>query len=315
MKSKRRHELQTNQLADRLGRWIERVRPYTSMFLLLAAGAVLILAAWYFFASTQETKRAESWRSYMLAGTNPQGDIVDELNLVADQFEDTQAGQWAALTAADIESARGVRLLFTDRAAAETSLNMAKNRFSRVLESKYAAKDTTLLRRAHYGLAQVYESQGELDAAKKQYATVAESAKDNALGKAAQARFDRIGTAATQKWYNWFANQKPVPRSLGAGPSGGSPLGAPGTDLNVLPDSPGADFMNDPAPSSSSSEPSAPANSGTGSGAATPAPAETAPPTTPPAAPTEAAPSATPAATPPVTPPATAAEPKSDPPN
>ena len=114
----------------------------------------------------------------MLAGTNPQGDIVEELNLVTDQFDDTQAGQWAALTAADIESARGVRLMFTDRAAAETSLNLAKSHYREVLDSKHAAKDTMLLRRAHFGLAQVYEAQGELDEAKKQYATVAESDKD-----------------------------------------------------------------------------------------------------------------------------------------
>ncbi len=154
----------------------------------------------------------------MLAGTNPQGDIVEELNLVADQFDDTQAGQWAALTAADIESARGVRLMFTDRAAAETSSEHGEEPLSRGARTASTRPRTPLLlRRAHYGLAQVYEAQGELDDAKKQYATVAESDKDSALGKAAQKRADRIETTATKKWYNWFANQKPAPRNLGTG--------------------------------------------------------------------------------------------------
>ena len=154
MKSKRRHELQTNQLADKLGHWIERVRPYTNMTLVLAAGVLLVLAAWYYLAAGHEKKRAESWRSYMLAGTNPQGDIVEELNLVADQFDDTQAGLWAALTAADIDSARGMRLMFTDRAAAETSLNLAKSRYREVLENKRLPQDALLSIRTHYGLAQ-----------------------------------------------------------------------------------------------------------------------------------------------------------------
>jgi hypothetical protein len=294
MKSKRRHELQTNVLADQLGHWIERVRPFTTTFLLLAVAAVLVLAAWYFFAVSHEKKLAESWRSYMLAGTNPQGDIVEELNLVTEQFDDTQAGQWAALTSADIESSRGVRLMFTDRAAAETSLNMAKNRFREVLNSKHAAKDAMLLRRAHFGLAQVYEAQGELDDAKQQYATVAESDKDSALGKAAQKRADQIETAATKKWYNWFANQKPAPRSLGTGTS---PPGSPDTDLNVLPESPGTDFMKDLVPSSPPAEP-APSPGATSPGEATA-------PTT-----TEAAPATTPPATPPTAP----TEPSLDPP-
>ncbi len=238
MKSKRRHELQTNQLADKLGHWIERVRPYTTMTLVLAAGALLVLAAWYYLAAGHEKKRAESWRSYMLAGTNPQGDIVEELNLVADQFDDTQAGLWAALTAADIDSARGMRLMFTDRAAAETSLNLAKSRYREVLENKRSPQDALLSIRTHYGLAQAYEAQSELDEAKKQYALVVEGSSGSALGKAAQSRLDRLELATTKKWYNWFANQKPAPRNLETGPAARNPLGAPGTDLSVLPEGP-----------------------------------------------------------------------------
>lgn len=178
--------------------------------------------------------------------------------------------------------------MFTDRAAAETSLNMAKSRFREVLNSKHAATDTMLLRRAHFGLAQVYEAQGELDDAKQQYATVAESDKDSALGKAAQKRAVQIETTATKKWYNWFANQKPAPRSLG---TGASLPGSPDTDLNVLPESPGTDFMKDLVPSSPPADP-APSPGATSPGEATaPAATETAPattpPATPPAAPTE----------------------------
>jgi hypothetical protein len=270
MKSKRRHELQTNQLADQLGHWIERVRPYTTVTLVLAAGAILVLAAWYYLAAGHEKKRAESWRSYMLAGTNPQGDIVEELNLVADQFDDTQAGLWAALTAADVESARGMRLMFTDRAAAETSLNLAKSRYREVLDNKRSAQDTLLSSRTHYGLAQAHEAQSELDEAKKQYAMVAEGSSGNALGKAAQNRLNRLDMATTKKWYNWFANQKPAPRNLGTGPAASNPLGAPGPDLSVLPEGPSTDFLKDETPAAPKSDaPTPPASTETGTGAAT----------------------------------------------
>jgi hypothetical protein len=125
---------------------------------------------------------------------------------------------------------------------------------------------------------------------------VAESDKDSALGKAAQKRADQIETTATKKWYNWFANQKPAPRNLGTGTR---PPGSPETDLNVLPESPGTDFMKDLVPSSLPAEP-APSTGGTSPGEATaPSATETAPattpPATPPAAPTE----------PPLNPPAT----------
>ena len=254
MKSKRRHELQTNELADQIGQWIERVRPYTTVTLVVVGGAMLILAAWYFLASGHEKKLAESWRSYMLAGTNPQGDIVEELSFVADEFKDTQAGLWAALTAADVESIRGIRLMFSDRAAAETSLNLAKNHYLNVLENKRSGEDALLSSRTHYGLAQTYEAQGELDEAKKQYALVVEGSQDSALAKAAQTRLDRLGLAATRKWYNWFENQKPVPRDLGTGPGARSPLGAPAPDLSAVPEAPSQDFLKDETPAAPKSD-------------------------------------------------------------
>ena len=86
MKSKRRHELQTNELADTLGQWIERVRPHMTMIVLLVVGVVAILAAWYYVAYSRESERAQAWRSYMDAGSDPQSDPVSELNAVADRY-------------------------------------------------------------------------------------------------------------------------------------------------------------------------------------------------------------------------------------
>ena len=245
MKSKRRHELQTNELADQLGQWIENIKPYTTMILLVVVGAAAIIAAWYYLGSSTEKKQAQAWRSYLRAGTDPQGDLVAELSAVADDFSDTMAGLWAAQTAADIESARGIRLLFTDRASAETSLTLARSRYQEILDNKHAGTAPMLVQRAHFGLAQTYEAQNDVDEASKHYATVAESAKDTALGKAAQERIDKLAMADTKAWYNWFERQKPVPRDLGTGATSplGSGLDLPPSDLNVVPDQPSDDFL------------------------------------------------------------------------
>jgi hypothetical protein len=264
MKSKRRHELQTNELADHLGHWIEDFRPYVTRVLVVVVGGVAILAAWFFLASSKERKQALAWRSYMLAGSNPQGDIVAELTLVADDFRSTLAGLWAAQTAADIESARGSRLLFTDRASAETSLNLAKNRYQEVLDSSLTAKAPMLRVRAHFGLAQTFEAQGELEEAKKHFQAVVDSDAASAVGKAAQERLARLELASTARWYNWFERQKPLPRDLGTGFGSGAP------GLDALPPLDPGTLPDPPANPATGSESQPPAEDPSGDGAAVP---------------------------------------------
>ncbi len=243
MKSKRRHELQTNELADQLGHWIDRVRPHVTTFLLIVLAAVAVLVGWYYVSSSKEYEVAQAWRAYMFAGSNPQGDIIKELNMVADEFPDTQAGLWAALTAADVEAGRAVRLLFQEKATAETGLDDAIKSYERVLGSK-AVKDSSMLQsRANFGLGQTLEAAGELDKAIEHYQAVVKVQADSSVAKIAQRRVERLSDSTTKKWYNWFENQKPAPPKPAAGLSPENNLGMPSTDLNVLPEGPGQDFM------------------------------------------------------------------------
>ena len=227
MKSKRRHELQTNELADRLGHWIENVRPHLTMITLLVVGGLAIIAAWYYYASTRESEIAQAWRAYMNAGTDPSGNIVGELGDVAADYEGTQAGLWAAQTAADMQSAQGVRLLFQDRDSATKILKEAQQRYETVLDSKKTS--AMLSHRAHFGLAQTLEALGDLDDAKTQYEAVITAAKETAIAHAAEQRLARLELALTQKFYNWFSRQKPAPRDLGTG--AGGKLGTAGKRL------------------------------------------------------------------------------------
>jgi predicted negative regulator of RcsB-dependent stress response len=260
MKSKRRHELQTNELADRLGHFVERVRPYSTTILIAVLGVIGIIFAWQWLALNRERERGDAWRAYMTAGTNMQADITDELAAVADEFDDTTAGVWASQTMADIELSRGMRQLFEDRALAETSLNVAKDRYREVLENSLTAKSSLLLNRARLGLAQVHEALSELDDAKKLYKEVADSSAGAAEVRIAQERLAQLDRPEVERWYNWFSRQKPVQPEADAGT--GTGLGGPGAglgdlpDLGTLPDAPAEDFMKSPEEGAESTEPS-----------------------------------------------------------
>ncbi|MCU0963143.1 MAG: tetratricopeptide repeat protein [Pirellulaceae bacterium] len=305
MKSKRRHELQTNELADRLGHWIEHVRPYTTVLLAAVLGVVLILAGWYYVTAGRARALADGWRSFMSAGANPQANLVEELSRVADQYEDSPAGLWAALTAADLEGARGVSSLFSDRAGAETSLSQAKSRYQDVLANPRAAEDPMLLQRARFGLAQVCEAQSELEEAVKQYSLVSTAAAGTTLGAVAQARAKRLEDTEAKKWYNWFANQRPVPRSLGTDRPSTQFPGLPEGDLGTVGDSPSPDFLQGLSPDAGTSGPATTTTSpATPEAPATPMPASPAAEAPAPATPAPEPPAPAPAASESATPPA-----------
>ncbi len=192
MKSKRRHELQTNELADTLGQWIERVRPHSTLITLVVVGLVVALGAWYYLVSSKQFERAQAWRSYMDAGASPDSNAVSELSAVADRYGDTLAGLWAAQTAADLEAAQGVQLLFQDRAKAETSLSAAAETYRQILNNKVSDQSAMLQHRAHFGLAEANEALGKLDEAAQQYQAVADAQKKSVLGGTAEQRLARL---------------------------------------------------------------------------------------------------------------------------
>ena len=67
MKTQRRHELQTNQLADTIGMYLQKVRPYQKQ-ILYGLVAILLLAGAVLYLSTQQQARAgASWEDYFSA--------------------------------------------------------------------------------------------------------------------------------------------------------------------------------------------------------------------------------------------------------
>ncbi|MFM9057961.1 MAG: tetratricopeptide repeat protein [Planctomycetaceae bacterium] len=213
MRSERRHELESNDLADSATALVDRIRPYLGTVGLAVAAAVLGLAAWTFVDSRRAADREQSWDDCLaaLAGGQPAG-----LEAVIERHKGTTAAQWAQLVLADGLLDQGSRLLYVDRTQATAQLDAAAARYKKLLEP------TTLdlvRERATFGLAKVRENLGLLPEAIDGYKAVVKDHPNSAVRRFAEARIQTLERDSTRQWYDWFSQQKPEPpQADGAAP-------------------------------------------------------------------------------------------------
>jgi hypothetical protein len=262
MKSERRHELHTNQLAKWLGHQIEVIRPYTKAIIAVVLAVVAIWVAITLLTGQQASRVQAGWSAYYDAFH--QRDSSAALAKVARDYSGTKAGLWALQSQADAQLEEGTRELFRDRKTAEAELNKARENYQRV--EREAGRDAMLRRRAVYGLGQVHESLGNLNEAREKYEQLAKEAADTAIGKAATRRLAHFVDPETGKlrpnvvkFVDQFASYTP-PATPAADPHGFRPGAVPG--LDQLPDFPDQSFTT-PAPTTPPSEPPQPAGSPT----------------------------------------------------
>jgi hypothetical protein len=204
MKTQRRHELQTNQLADRIGVYIQKVRPYQKPILYGLATVAVLGGAVLYLSSLQQAKAGASWEDYFGAMVEQQPEALAE---VARLHSGSTAALWARQAAGDMKLSTGAMLLFRDRNEARKNLKDAEKEFLAVEQD--GARYPMLLQRARYGLAQVYESLCEVDKARDYYKKVASAEPDSALGQLAQRRHDEIAGQDPERWFAWFEKQVP----------------------------------------------------------------------------------------------------------
>ncbi len=236
MKTERRHQLETNELADSLAHWVESARPYfrTVVGLLIAVVALVFLYALVSRHSAAKTQ--EAWDDYFQAsneyfmGMNPASE--EKLDDLADKYPGTSAAWWARTAIGDMKLIEGANLLYRDRTLARERLNSAVEQYETVLKE---AKESAVLVRATYGLARAQESLGDVKLARESYATIVTRWPTNALADVAQTRVKDLEKTETQEFYDWFKQQNPG-KSLLDVP--GKPGEKPDFDLNTLgPDS------------------------------------------------------------------------------
>jgi len=246
MKTQRRHELQTNKLADQIGVYLQMVRPYQKQILYGVVAVAVLGAAVLYLSGQQQARAGASWEDYFIAMVEQRPEALEE---VARLHSGSAAALWAGQAAGDMKLMTGANLLYQDRKEAFKNLRDAEKAFLAV--EQQAAAYPMLLQRARYGLAQTYESLCEVEKARDYFKKVASAEPNSALGNLAQRRHDQLAGRETERWFAWFEKQEPKPPA-GAMPADGREPQVP-FDLGDLPDRPDSSFPRAPATTGESS--------------------------------------------------------------
>ncbi|RMF40747.1 MAG: hypothetical protein D6753_11030 [Planctomycetota bacterium] len=258
MKSERRHKLEQNVLADRLGIFLAKIRPAFPM--IGATVAILIVGSLiYAIYTTSRTRGASSaWSEfYFKLADNDAASFND----VADMFPNSEAGRWARQRAADRNLARGIELLYTNRSEGVELIEQAIAAYEEVESS---ARNPRLQAFAWFGLAKAHEALGHVEEAKQYYEKVIASDLPPAILQYAGDRLAFLNSPEGQEFYGWFTQLNPQP----AAPLDVPGLTAPPSDVPNLQFSPPTPADQGNAPLDPSILPPVPGNSGTAPDAA-----------------------------------------------
>lgn len=201
MKTERRHELQTNVLADKLAGWIEAAEPY-SRAILAGVVAIIVLAFAVIYISAQHTEQvAKAWDQVLEAMSK--GD-VSQLSDMAEKYPRTPVADWARLMTADITLGRGTSQVFQDKADARDQITRAAGLYEELMKT---TDFDEIQEKATYGLGRARESLGELDKARTFYKAVAD--KGGPYAGLAKQRLDDLNRTEIKEFYDWYAKYEP----------------------------------------------------------------------------------------------------------
>jgi hypothetical protein len=229
MKTGRRHELETNQLADSLGHWADRVRPYTNLILTAILGLVVLVAVYLVAQRNTAAAAAQAWDLYFVALSHS-----DRLNLeeLGELHPHTPVGWWSLCMAADFGLAEGCDQLFRDKVLARELLRQSADHYQQIIGETH---EVTLLKQASYGLARAHECLGEIKKAEEEYQAITTKWPDTPYALAAKSRATDLKRHETKEFYDWFDKQDIRKRVSpdATGPGGKLPF-----EIQTLPDSP-----------------------------------------------------------------------------
>jgi len=214
MKTERRHDLETNELALRVAHWIEKVKPYTGRITIAVLALVGLLAANSVRQSFSSDRQESAWDAFALANYTTDQELMN-LQRVAEkeEYAGTRMQEWAYITWADRQLLLASQYYLLDRGAAEDRLR----RISGIYEEWGAnATDQQVRDRARFGLARVFEMQSKPEQARQQYALVQGDLQPLASERAKQLESERVQLAMS-----WLASAV-LPRRDATGGSGAS---------------------------------------------------------------------------------------------
>jgi tetratricopeptide (TPR) repeat protein len=188
MKAEHRKELQTNVLADKLGRFVQGLREGPSrgavLFWGLVLAAVIVFFVVRYFIRSSEEAASELWNRWDQASSPLQLDA-----LAKDNAGKMQA-RLARFELARLDMLQGVATLAWQRDEAVKKLKDAAEAYEKLADE---SSDTPhLAQEALLGAAKAYESLGDLDKAKGLYSRLAKTYPKSKLGGEAAARLEQM---------------------------------------------------------------------------------------------------------------------------
>ncbi len=224
MKSERRHELQQNELADRLTHTIEWCKTNGQLILGGLIGVAIIGIGIGYFTSLSRKGNQTRWNAYYEAQSkNDRDEIVKSLEEVSTdaKYKDSPTGNWALLSAANMLLDSGMGAVYSNPTKAKEDLDKAIVHYNVLLDPERKNSPSELIEReATFGLAQAYEGtnqfievrdEGEKDEphfenAIKQYEKVAEW-EDSAMANTSADRVSYLRDPSIQKWARWYVKE------------------------------------------------------------------------------------------------------------
>jgi hypothetical protein len=211
MKSERRHDLETNELAVQVQDWLDRLKPYASQIAMVVVGLLLLAYIGSEWGSATSSTDQAAWDEYTLASYSTDPDL-NSMKLLADneEFASTPVPEWAYLAWSDRQVLRASQMYLTDRASAMTRLKQVQPIYEKLAEG---AGNSQVQDRAHFGLAQVYELQGKIDEARAEYADV-----KGDLSALAESRAERLKSPTVKEACDWLATAELPKREVPSTP-------------------------------------------------------------------------------------------------
>ena len=214
MKTERRHDLETNELAVRLTGWIDWIKPHTGII----AGALVLLfgimAVSSYWSTQSDSNRQAAWNEFSVAYDTTDPELMS-LRKVADkeEYSGTPMREWAYITWADRQLRLASDEYLINRDSALDRLRQIQGTYEDLSAGVF---DVVVQNRARFGLARVYELQNKPEEARKQYSIV-----QGDLQSIASQRATQLESSKVEESVAWLATADLPRRSTNLGGASG----------------------------------------------------------------------------------------------
>lgn len=218
-----------------LARLLKESKPFFERYgttIIYGVAALMAIAAVVVYFQRQPAPTAEVSRNLLKATLSA---TPEDFQAVADESSDSPIGILARLRQADSELEDAVSKMFTDREAAQVSLESAEKAYKQ-LEDRKDIIDS-VRERVLVGLARVAECRCDgteegMNAATAAWERVRTTFPDSKTFKAiAESRIKRLASNDSREFYKWFSTQNPKPDDDPLLPQDGGPGQVPSTPI------------------------------------------------------------------------------------